>query len=100
MGITNQNEITLDSILNSPLGFKYNGLDNNGMPKIEYVQKILKMNEEELLEETERKIWLSAYANNNARSDYHWQCDACYAVSFKYGNLYERAYKNVESTVK
>lgn len=26
----------------------------------------------------EEYIWLSAYAANNARSEYHWKCDATY----------------------
>ena len=34
------------------------------------------------IEETERMIWLSAFANNNPRSDYHWRCDACYDITY------------------
>jgi hypothetical protein len=92
-------DITLESILNGTMGFKYAGLDNSGKPKKYYLATILGMDKAELLEETERKIWLSAYAHNNPRSDFHWQCDACYEVCKKFDGLYEQAYKKVESGI-
>lgn len=57
---------------------RYFGKDNYGRPKREYLEKLAAMTDEQLTEETEKKIWLSAYANNNPRSDYHWNVDACY----------------------
>jgi hypothetical protein len=57
---------------------KYIGKDNYGKPKSEYVDKIAVMEYEKLMNETKKKIWLSAYANNNPRSDYHWHVDVCY----------------------
>jgi hypothetical protein len=51
--------------------------DNYGRPRSEYLAKIAAMSEAELMKETEQKAWLSAYAHNNRRSDYHWQHDAC-----------------------
>lgn len=57
---------------------KFSGNDNYGKPKSEYIEKLKNMDEKKLLETTEQMIWLSAYAANNPRSDYHWQCDACY----------------------
>ena len=54
----------------------YEGLDNYGRPKQEYIDRLTEMTDEELHTETRRMIWLSAYANNNPRSDYHWMCDA------------------------
>ena len=57
---------------------KYTGNDNYGKPKSDYLAKLAEMEDSALLEETENKIWLSAYAANNPRSDYHWHCDACY----------------------
>lgn len=57
---------------------RYDGNDNYGKPKLIYVNRISNMSGEELYEETKSKIYLSAYANNNAESDYHWQSDACY----------------------
>lgn len=53
-------------------------LDNSGKPRSEYIDRLKAMTDEELRAETNRKIWLSAYASNNQRSDYHWQCDATY----------------------
>lgn len=70
------------------------GNDNYGKPKSEYLQKLINMNEKELFEECKKMIWLSAYAMNNPRSDYHWQCDACYDECEKRDkrNIYQRAY--------
>ena len=57
---------------------EFTGNGNHGRPKQDYINKISKMTEEELHDETRQMIYLSAYAANNPRSDYHWQCDACY----------------------
>lgn len=59
------------------------------------------MDDAALEKECERKIWLSAYAGNNPRSDYHWQADALYAECERRekGDIYERAYKAVERQV-
>lgn len=54
------------------------GTDNSGKPRQLYACSLAKMDETEFRKEAEMKIWLSAYASNNRRSDYHWQCDACY----------------------
>lgn len=58
---------------------QFPGNDNYGKPRAEYVAKINQMTDDALLDETENVIWLSAYASNNSRSDYHWQVSACYA---------------------
>ncbi len=73
---------------------KYTGNDNYGNPKSEYVAKVAAMTDDELFKETEQKIWLSAYANNNPHSDYHWHVDVCYDECKKRNNvkLYEEAY--------
>ena len=74
---------------------KYSGNDNYGKPKQNYIDSLTKMTDEELHDETRQKIWLSAYANNNPRSDYHWQCDACYdewTSNRKNESGYEKAY--------
>lgn len=57
---------------------KYTGNDNYGKPKSEYVTKVAEMTDHDLALECDKMIWLSAYAGNNPRSDYHWQCDVCY----------------------
>lgn len=79
---------------------KYTGNDNYGKPKNDYLVRIASKSDDELLEETETKIWLSAYANNNPRSDYHWHCDACYDECMKRGKpeIYHRAYKRASAS--
>jgi hypothetical protein len=78
---------------------KYIGKDNYGNPKSEYLKKIVNYDFEHLFAETKDRIWLSAYANNNPRSDYHWQCDACYDEwVMREGTgakSYDKAYKEV-----
>lgn len=58
--------------------FRYQGRDNYGEPKFLYLAKLWWKSDKDLLAATEQMIWLSAYASNNPRSDYHWQADACY----------------------
>lgn len=76
---------------------KYEGNDNYGRPKSEYLARLAAMTDEKLEKETEEMIWLSAYAANNPRSDYHWQCAACYDECVKRDKpkIYDRAYKHV-----
>ena len=52
--------------------------DNYGKPTQDFVNKLQAMTDEQLLKEAEQDIWLSAYAQNNRRSDYHWHADECY----------------------
>ena len=75
----------------------YSGKDNYGKPRQDYFDKIKAMPDKELSEETEHTIWLSAYAANNPRSDYHWQVDACWDAWDLRGNLegYGKAWKRV-----
>lgn len=53
-------------------------MSNSKKPRMLYAWRIWMMSDKELLKETETKIWLSAYASNNPRSDYHWHVDVCY----------------------
>jgi hypothetical protein len=71
------------------------GKDNFGKPRQEFADKIASLHDEDFLECAQKKIWLSAYANNNPRSDYHWQADACYDEAVRRGKveLYQRAYE-------
>lgn len=80
---------------------KYKGNDNYGNPKSDYLTKLTNMTDKELRDACEQMIWLSAYANNNPRSDYHWQCDACYDECSRQGKkyIYEQAHKCVSSSV-
>lgn len=68
--------------------------DNCGIPKQLYLDKLSKMTNKELGGACEKMIWLSTYANNNPRSDYHWKCDACYdeCRKRKKESIYEKAY--------
>ena len=81
---------------------KYKGNDNNGKPKSEYLEKLSSMTDEELLKECENKIWFSTYANNNPRSDFHWQADACWdeCEKRKKPNIYKQAYDTIQKQVR
>jgi len=74
---------------------KHTGLDNYKKSKSIYLEKIKNKTDDELYKECESKIWLSAYANNNPRSDYHWQVDACYdeCQNRNKSEIYTRAYE-------
>jgi hypothetical protein len=71
------------------------GNDNYGKPRQAYADKLFAMDDDAFLTEAEQTIWLSAYANNNPRSDYHWQADACYDEATRRGKpeLYRKAWK-------
>lgn len=79
---------------------KYTGNDNYGKPKSRYIDALAEATDEALEEETKANIWLSAYASNNPRSDYHWHCDACYDECVKRGKpeIYQRAYKRASAS--
>jgi hypothetical protein len=57
---------------------EFSGNDNYGKPRYHYLVKLWWMSDAALLKETEQVIWLSAFAGNNPRSDYHWHVSACY----------------------
>lgn len=73
---------------------RYRGNDNYGKPKSEYLDRLKGMDDAALEEEAKKLIWLSAYAHNNPRSDYHWQADAIYDECERRGrgDIYKRAY--------
>ena len=68
----------------------YQGKDNYGTPKSDYLNKLTQMDDKQLRSACNQMIWLSAYASNNPHSDYHWRCDACYDECIKRGkgNIY------------
>jgi hypothetical protein len=76
------------------------GKDNYGKPRQEFADKIAAADDAAFVKIAEERIWLSAYANNNARSDYHWQADACYDEAVRRGNeeLYSKAYRQACGT--
>lgn len=69
--------------------------DNDPIKQEAYKVSLSKMSDEELYDETGRKIWLSAYANNNPISCYHWQLDATYDewVKRQKTEMYIKAHK-------
>lgn len=73
------------------------GKDNYGRPRSDYIEKLAALDLEGLYRECKDRIWLSAFANNNPRSDYHWQADACYdeCVARLKDDIYSRAYDAV-----
>ena len=58
------------------------------------------MDDEELYTHCERYIWLSAYAHNNPRSDYHFLCDAGGDECTRRDkpDIYDRAYKDARDS--
>ncbi|CAA2140483.1 hypothetical protein [Hyphomicrobium sp. ghe19] len=75
------------------------GTDNSGKPRQDFANQIAALDDAAFVKEAEHRIWLSAYANNNPRSDYHWQADACYdeAQRREKPELYIRAFNNVSA---
>lgn len=72
---------------------KYEGNDNYGRPKSEYLAKIAAMDDEKLSSETYQMVYHSARCSNNPRADWHWMVDACYDECEKRpGKIYTRAW--------
>lgn len=86
--MTSPEKVTSDRVL-------IPGTDNYGNPRQDYADKLAKASDEEYLKIAEDAIWLSAYANNNPHSDYHWQADACWDDARRRGDpgLYTRAWE-------
>lgn len=81
---------------------KLSGTDNYGKPRQDFADKLTAASDEEFLTIAERCIWLSAYAANNPRSDYHWQADACADESGRRGStgpgsLYDQAWQRASA---
>lgn len=76
---------------------RYQKNDNYGKPKSFYLGKAIEMDDQRLFDECKSKIWLSAYASNNSRSDYHWHCDFCYDECKRRNKpeIYTKAHKEV-----
>ena len=89
---TERTPLTDEQILSNS---KYQGNDNSKQPRINYVRRIEAMDDADLSIEAKSKLWLSAYANNNRRSDYHWHVDAIYDEMHRRDpsdNMYQQAY--------
>lgn len=68
----------------------------------EYNDKLTSMNLQELEKEAENTIFLSAYANNNPRSDYHWMTDCVYDECHlrDKANLYFKAHERISKQAR
>lgn len=66
----------------------------NSVNPHDYVAKIQKQDDTAFYNECKNSIWLSAYAANNLRSDFHFMCDACYDESKRRdnGKTYQKAH--------
>jgi hypothetical protein len=71
------------------------GFDNYGNKRQDFADKLAASDESAFIYLAEQRIWLSAYASNNPRSDYHWQADACYDEANRRGKieLYRKAWE-------
>lgn len=69
--------------------------DNSPEKQAAYIAGLETLTDGGLKDEAESKIWLSAFAANNPRSCYHWQCDATYAEATRRGKpeIYSEAHK-------
>jgi len=76
------------------------GKNNYGKPKQDFADELAAASDEEYLKIAEEYIWLSAWAANNRRSDYHWMCDATYDEAKRRGKpeLYGQAHKMASGT--
>ncbi len=76
------------------------GNDNYGQPRQAFANKLAAATDDNFITIAEEYIWLSAYASNNPRSDYHWQADICYDEAKRRGNpgLYVTAHKRASGT--
>jgi hypothetical protein len=77
------------------------GKDNYGKPRQEFADRIAQLDDSTFLSQMETIIWLSAYANNNKRSDYHWQAQHCYSECKNRNKLelYDQAYDRAMKTL-
>lgn len=76
------------------------GLTNYNNPRQGFADRIFAMSDDAFIKESAHYIWLSAYASNNPRSDYHWMTDACHDEATRRGKpgLYQTAWESVART--
>jgi hypothetical protein len=73
---------------------QFQGNDNHGVPKVDYLEKVAKMSDEDLSSECYWMIYHSARCNDVPRADWHWMVDACGYECDSRGkrSLYSEAY--------
>ncbi len=66
-----------------------------------FMESLPSKTDDELAKLCDQFIWLSAYAANNPRSNYHRMCDACYDECQKRNrsDIYRAAYKRIEESL-
>ncbi len=81
-------------------GAIFDGDDNNGHPKSEYLAIIATMDEDTLVEEAKDKMCLSIRACEDGNSDFHWQDIAIQRELSKRGKegLYASIFQNLFSS--
>lgn len=79
-----------------PAKLTIRGKDNYGKPRQEFADRMVGYTDEEFVRIVDRYVWLSAYEDNNPRSDYHWMCDATYdEAQRRYApDLYDQGWRN------
>jgi hypothetical protein len=82
-----------------PAKLRLDGVNNYGKPRQAFADRLANANPVEYLQLAEMYIWLSAYADNNPTSDYHWKADACFdeAVRRCDVELYQLAHNRASS---
>ena len=72
------------------------GTDNYERPAQEFADQIAALDDKKFTKRASDVIWLSAYAANNPRSDYHWQASAFWFEAQRRGKpgLYEAAWQD------
>lgn len=80
--------------------FYIDGNDNYGRPRWEYLVKIASMDDQAIETEAEKVVWLSAFANNNPMSDFHWQADAIYdeCADRQKPEIYKRGFQRAKTS--
>lgn len=86
----------------APAKLLLDGNDNYGKPRQVFADKLAAATDAEFVEIAKDRIWLSAYADNNPRSDHHWQADACYTEALRRGDesLYRQAWEQVAESAR
>lgn len=76
------------------------GKCNYNKPRQAFADTIAGLNDADFVKRAETTIWLSVFANNNRRSDYHWQADVCSDEATRRGKpeLYTQAYDQAVAT--
>ena len=87
---------------NTPDKVIIEGVDNYGRPRQRHADRLATLSDDEFVDVAEKDIWLSAYANNNPRSDYHWMAALCYdeANRRRKPELYTKAYLQASGQVE